>query len=59
MKKITVILDDESEVYFNEIMYSLPKYKDGTGTCTQNQAVNYVFRSLKMVEDSGIELAHK
>ena len=45
MKKITVTLSDEAEKVFNEIMYSLPKNKDGTGMCTQSDAINYALIS--------------
>jgi hypothetical protein len=41
MKKITVTLSDESEKVFNDIMYSLAKEEDGTGMCTQSDAINH------------------
>ena len=41
MKKITVTLSDEVEKVFNDIMYSLPKEEDGSGTCTQSDAINH------------------
>jgi len=51
MKKITVTLSDEAEKYFNEIMYSLPKEDDGSGMCTQSEAINYALLYLKNFED--------
>ena len=50
MKKITVTLSDKAEAYFDEIMYSLPKYADGSGMCTQSQAINYTLVSLQAAE---------
>lgn len=50
MKKITVTLSDKAEAYFDEIMYSLPKYADGSGMCTQSQAINYALVSLQAAE---------
>jgi hypothetical protein len=41
MKKITVTLSDEAEKVFNDIMYSLAKEEDGTGMCTQSEAINH------------------
>ena len=41
MKKITVTLSDEGERVFNDIMYSLPKEDDGSGMCTQSDAINH------------------
>ena len=51
MKKITVTLSDKAEKQFNEIMYSLPENEDGTGMCTQSQAVNYAFECLAVFEE--------
>lgn len=53
MKKITVTLSDEAEKMFNEIMYSLPKEEDGTGMCTQSQAINYALTGLQDLENRG------
>jgi len=53
MKKITVTLSDEAEAYFNEIMYSLPKEEDGTGMCTQSDAINYALMALEDLEEKG------
>jgi hypothetical protein len=39
MKKITITLTDKAEEVFNEIMYALPREEDGTGMCTQSQAI--------------------
>lgn len=50
MKKITVTLSDKAEAYFDDIMYSLPKYADGSGMCTQSQAINYALVSLQAAE---------
>jgi hypothetical protein len=50
MKKITVTLSDNAEKVFNEIMYSLPKHEDGSGMCTQNQAVSYAFETIGLFE---------
>ena len=50
MKKITVTLNDEAEAFFNEIMYSLAKEEDGTGMCTQSDAINYALLSLQEFE---------
>ena len=50
MKKITVTLSDKAEAYFDEIMYSLPKYADGSGMCTQSQVINYTLVSLQAAE---------
>ena len=50
MKKITVTLNDEAEKFFNEIMYSLPKEPDGTGMCSQSDAINYALLSLQEFE---------
>ena len=41
MRKITVTLSDEGERVFNDIMYSLPKEDDGSGMCTQSDAINH------------------
>ena len=50
MKKITVTLSDKAEKYFNDIMYSLPRHADGSGMCTQSQAINYTLVSLQAAE---------
>ena len=41
MKKITITLSDEAEKVFNDIMYDLPHNEDGTGVCTQSDAINH------------------
>lgn len=50
MKKIKATITDDAEKAFNEIMYSLPKNKDGTGMCTQSQAVGYAFTTIGLFE---------
>lgn len=50
MKKITVTLSDKAEKYFNEVMYSLPKNADGTGICSQSQAINESLETLSDFE---------
>lgn len=50
MKTIRVTLSDDAVKVFNEIMYSLPKHEDGTGMCTQSQAVSYAFETLGLFE---------
>ena len=50
MKKITVNLTDKAESAFNEIMYSLPKHPDGTGMCTQSQAISYALECVQAFE---------
>ena len=50
MKRITVELTEEAEKAFNEIMYSLPKNTDGSGTCTQSQAVSYALECVGLFE---------
>lgn len=47
-KKITVILSDKAEKYFNEVAYSLD-FGDGK-VATNSQVVNYVIETLAMVE---------
>ena len=51
MKKITITLSDEAERFFNEIMYSLPKETDGSGMCTQSEAINYALLNLSIFEN--------
>ncbi len=51
MKKITITLTDESERFFNEIIYSLPKETDGSGMCTQSEAINYALLRLQIFEN--------
>lgn len=48
--KITVTLTGKAEKMYNEIMYSLPENEDGSGMCTQSQAVNYAFKELALFE---------
>ena len=56
-KKITITLSDKAEEYFNEVMYSLPKNDDGTGMCTQNQAINHVLEAAYDFEQTqGIDI---
>ena len=50
MKKITVTLSDEAEKIFNELMYSLPKKEDGSGMCTQSEAINYALQKMDLLE---------
>lgn len=50
MKKITVTLSDDAEKVFNEIMYALPKEEDGTGMCTQSEAINYALQKMDLLE---------
>ena len=62
MKRITVTLTDEAEKVFNEIMYSLPKEKDGSGMCTQSDAISYALNrmwSLEQTEEENDALARK
>jgi len=62
MKRITVTLTDDAERVFNEIMYSLPKEKDGSGLCTQSQAISYALNrmwSLEQTEEENDTLARK
>lgn len=55
MKKITVTLNDEAEKMFNEIMYSLPKDPDGSGMCSQSDAINYALIQLAAAEKQAEE----
>jgi hypothetical protein len=50
MKKITLTLSDEAEKVFNDLMYSLPKDKDGTGMCTQSEAICYALQRMDHLE---------
>ena len=52
MKKITVTLTDEAEIVLNEIMYSLPKEKDGSGMCSQSDAVSYALNRMWAMEQT-------
>ena len=56
MKKITVTLNDEAEAYFHELMYSLPKNEDGSGMCSQSDAINYALIGIKVIEEITEEL---
>ena len=52
MKKLTIILTDEGEKVFNDLMYSLPKDEDGSGMCTQNEAINYALQRMNFLEST-------
>jgi hypothetical protein len=49
-KTIRITLSDEAEKQFNEIMYALPKNEDGSGICTQSQAINHALIELAEFE---------
>ena len=51
MKSIKITLSDKAEKVFNKIVYSLPKNEDGTGICTQSQAINYALESIGEFEE--------
>lgn len=49
-KKITIVLSEKAEAYFDELKYSMPAKSDGSGTATHSQVINDALESLAAFE---------